>query len=412
MKLLVANVGSSSFKCQLLAMPSEKVLAKARVERIGESKSPVEWLDRHGGRRTAEPQLRNYVDAIRFVLEQLTNPADGVLANLREVDAVAFKPVCAKGGITGAQHLTDEVLAAMEEFNDYICPLHNEACIRAVKSFRELLPGTAMVGLFETFFFSDWPDYARIFGIPWDWTEKYNVRRSMGHGASHFYVNRRVAQLIGRRPEDFNAVHLHLGGSSSLTAVKAGQSIDGSGSFTMQGGPPLSVRSSDMDGFLVAYLWSKGEGTPKQIVDRMMTEGGLAGISGMGFDMRDLLAAAQDGHARARLAVDTYVYQTRKYLGAMMMALGRTDVITFAAGTGEASIEIREMILKDAQDYGIRLDRERNARCAGREALISSDDSPVQVWVVPTNEEIVVARECSRLLGVGPGLEAKASTGF
>jgi acetate kinase len=400
MKMLVANVGSSSLKCQLLDMPAEKVLTKVKVERVGEAQSPVEWLDRHGQTRKASPALPNPVAAIRFVLNRLIDPADGVFNNLRELDAVAFKPLCARGRITGAQYMTDDVLAAMADFSEYIAPMHNESCIRAVKCFREVLPETPMVGLFETFFVQSWPECARIYSIPWDWTQKYDVRRSMGHSCSHFYVNRRVAELIGRQPGNFNAVQLHLGGSSSLVAVKTGQTIDGTGSFTMQAGPPMSVRSSDMDGFLIAYLWSKGEGSPKQIVDRMMTEAGLAGISGIGFDMRDLLAAAERGHERARLAVDTYVYQIRKYLGSFLLVLGHTDVITFAAGTGETSPEIREQILRDTEELGIRLDPDRNAKCIRREGLISSDDSRIQVWVVPTNEEIIVARECAKLLGV------------
>jgi acetate kinase len=313
---------------------------------------------------------------------------------------VAFKPLCAKGGITGAQHMNDEVLAAMEEFSEYIAPMHNVAVIRAVQAFRQLLPKTPMVGLFETFFFQNWPEYARVYSIPWDWTQKYDVRRSMGHGCSHYYVNRRVAELMGRSPEDFSAVQMHLGGSSSLTAVRKGESIDGSGAFTMQCGPPMSIRSSDMDGFLIAYLWSKGEGTPKQIVDRMMTDAGLAAISGMGFDVRDLLEAEARGHERAHLALDAYVYQVRKYLGSFMFLLGRTDVITFTAGTGEGGSEIRERILAGAEEFGVVLDPDRNAKCIRREGRISADNSRVQVWVVPTNEEIVVARECAKLLGV------------
>jgi acetate kinase len=402
MKILVANVGSSSLKCQLLEMPAETVLARAHVERVGTEKAAVQWTDRTGQTHKAETPLRNGVAAIRFVLGKLTDPGNGALGNVAELDAVGFKPVCAKG-YTGAQFMDDKVLAGMEEHAEYICPMHNEACINAVRSFKEVLPTTAMVGLFETFFFQEWPEYARVYSIPWDWSQKYNVRRSMGHGASHFYVNRRIAQILGHKPEDFNAVQLHLGGSSSLVAIRGGKTVEGSGSSTMQGGPPQSVRSSDMDGYLIAYLWSKGEGTPKQIVDRMMSDAGLAAISGMGFDMRDLQTAAENGHERARLAIDTYVHQVRKYLGSMMFILGNVDVVTFAGGTGESSPYIRRRILERLDEFGLVLDDAKNDACIKKEARISSDASRIPIWVVPTNEEIVVARECAKLLAEHKG---------
>lgn len=397
MKLLIANVGSSSLKCQLLDMPAETVLAKATVERVGSEKASVQWTDRNGQPRKAETPLADCVAAIRFVSDCWTDRTDGVLNNFADIDAVGFKTICAKG-YTGCQYLDEDVMAAMAEWAEYICPLHNEAYINAIRSFQQVLPNTPMIGLFETAFYQQWPEYARVCAIPWDWTEKYEVYRSMGHGASHCYVNRRIAQILNKQPQEFNAVQLHLGGSSSLTAIRGGVTIDGTAGFTMQNGVPQSVRSSDMDGYLVAYLWSKGEGTPKQIVDRMMTEGGLTGISGMGFDMRDLQEAAEKGHHRARLAIDTYVHQIRKYLGSMMLILGKVDVVTFAGGTGECSPYIRQRVLENLGDFGILLDDASNQRCMKTEARISSDASRIPVWVVPTNEEIVVARACADLL--------------
>jgi acetate kinase len=402
MKILVANVGSSSLKCQLLEMPAETVLARAHVERVGTEKASVQWTDKTGQTHKTETPLPNGVAAIRFVLGKLTEPGNGSLGSVAELDAVGFKPVCASG-YTGAQVMDDRVLAGMEEHAEYICPMHNEACINAVRSFKQVLPTTPMVGLFETFFYQGWPEYASIYPIPWDWTQKYNVRRSMGHGASHFYVNRRIAQILGKKPEEFNAVQLHLGGSSSLSAIRGGKTIDGTASSSMQAGVPQSVRSSDMDGFLIAYLWSKGEGTPKQIVDRMMSDAGLAAISGMGFDMRDLQAAAERGHERAQLAIDTYVHNIRKYLGSMMLILGHVDVVTFAGGTGESSAYVRRRILERLGEFGLELDDAKNDACLKQEARISTDGSKIPIWVVPTNEEIVVARECAKLLAERKG---------
>lgn len=398
MKILVANVGSSTLKCRLIEMPSEKTLAKILVERVGEKDAHVTWTDRDGASKEQILPVRNSSEAIDVSLRKLTDKADGVLLDPVGLDAVGFKPVCAKG-ITGCREMTDEVLAAMEEFEDYICPMHNRLVVDAVRAFRKAAPGIPLIGLFETFFFQEWPEYARIYPIPWDWTQKYDVRRMMGHGASHFFVNGRMARILGKEPREFNAVQLHLGGSSSVVAVRGGKTIDGTAGFTMNTGVPMSVRSADMDGFLIAYLWSKGEGTPKQIVDRMMTEAGIASISGMGFDMRDLQAAAERGHQRARLAIDTYVYQVRKYLGSMMLILGHVDVITFAAGTGESSPYIRRRVLEGLREFGIILDEELNKRTIKKEALISAQGSKIAVWVVPTDEEIVVARESIALLG-------------
>ena len=397
MKILIANVGSSTLKCQLLEMPSETLLARAKVERIGEEKAPAEWTDKDGKEHQQDLTVTDYTSSIRFVLDQLTDPKNGTLTSLSDLGAVGFKPVIAKG-FTGCQYMNDEVLAAMEYSGQYHAPLHNDACITAVNSFKSILPKTPLLGLFETAFFQEWPEYAMQYGIPWDWTEKYDIRRRMGHGASHRYVNRRVAELLGKKPEDFNSVQFHLGGSSSLTAVRKGVTIDGTAGFTMQVGVPQSVRNGDLDGFMVTFLADKEKKSHKEIINRLMNEGGLSGISGMGFDMRDLQEAAEKGHERAKLAVDTYVYQLRKYLGSFLLVMGQTDVITFAGGTGEASEYIRERVLENTEFFGIKLDKEKNKACFKKEGKISRDDSRVEIWVVPTNEEIVVARECVKLL--------------
>ncbi len=397
MRILIANVGSSTLKCRLIEMPSEETVAKLLVERVGEEKAHAVWTTRDGSSREETLPVKDSTEAIRVALARLAGAEDGVLGTLDELDAVGFKPVCAKG-ITGCQEMTDEVLEAMDEVGDYVSPMHNSLVVNAVRAFRKEVPGKPMLGLFETFFYQEWPEYARIYAIPWDWTQKYDVRRVTGHGASHFFVNRRVAELMSKQPSDFNAVQLHLGGSSSVIGVRRGKTIDGTAGFSMNTGVPMSVRSSDMDGFLIAFLWSRGEGTPREIVDRMMTDAGIAGISGMGFDMRDLQSAAEKGHERARLAIGTYVYHVRKYIGAMMLVLGHTDVITITAGTGESSPYIRGRVLKDLEEFGIIVDAELNEKAIKKELRISTPESNIAVWVVPTDEEIVVARECTKLL--------------
>jgi acetate kinase len=397
MKILIANVGSSTLKCRLVEMPSEETVTRLLVERVGEENAHAVWTTRDGTTKDETLPVKDSTQAIHVALARLTDKDDGILRSIDEVDAVGFKPVAAKG-ITGCCEMTDEVLAAMEEVADYVSPMHNTPVMEAVRAFRKEVPGKPLLGLFETFFHQGWPDYVRIYAIPWDWTEKYDVRRMGGHSASHYYVNRRVAELMGKQPSDFNAVQLHLGGSSSVFGVRQGKSVDGTAGFSQSTGVPMSVRSSDMDGFLIPFLWSRGEGTPREIVDRMMTDAGIAGISGMGFDMRDLKEAADSGHERARLAIDTYVYHVRKYVGAMMLVLGHTDALTFAGGTGESSPYIRSLVLKDLEEFGIVVDETLNSQAIKREARISASGSKVEVWVVPTDEEIVVARECLKVL--------------
>lgn len=377
MLILIANVGSSSMKCQLFDMPSERVIAKAKIERAQDDRA----------------------SALRNILDQLTDPQTGVIRDLSELDAVGFKPVYAKG-ITGCQYMDERVLNAMEEYSKILAPLHNPMYIEAIRAFREVLPETPLVGLFENSFFQEMPDSATVYPIPWDWTKKYQIRKHGWHGASHFYVSRRVAELMGRDVNEINIVTCHLGGSSSLAAVKGGVAVDTSFGFSTLAGLPQGERAGDMDPLIIPFLLSKGEGTLEEILRRMSFEGGIAGISGMGFDMRDLEAAAESGHERARLAIENYVYCTRKYLGGFMFNLGHTDAIVFTGGTGEGSSMIRSRVIEGLDEYGIVLDRNANEVCERTERKISASASRIEVWVVPTNEEIVVARECYRLLAM------------
>ena len=397
MKILIANPGSSSMKCQLLEMPSEKQLARVRVERVGEMEAPVEWTDRNGVPHQAVVPIPDRETAIRFVLEKLTDPENGALADLSEVSAVGFKTVYANG-ITGCQHLDDEVIAAMADYNEVVAPLHNPVYIHAIESFRSVLPETPMIGLFENSFFDKLPDYATVYPIPWDWTVKYGIRKHLFHGASHRYVSGRIPELLDRDAKGMRLITCHLGGSSTVMAYRDGVCIDGTGGFSLQYGVPLSVRASDMDAFLIPFLVDRGEGTLDEVVDRMLNEAGLAAISGVSFDFRDLEAAAAEGHERAQLALDTYVHAVRRAIGGFIAELGGVDAITFAGGTGEAGADMRKMILGGLEELGIVIDDARNAENIRKEGEISADSSRVKIWVVPTNEEVVVAREVFKLV--------------
>ncbi len=397
MKILIANPGSSSMKCQLLDMPSERQLGRVKIERIGHHAAPTEWVGRDGVVREATVPIPTREAAIQYILDKLMDPENGPVDSLDEVAAVGFKTVYANG-ITGCQYLDDRVIAAMADYNHIVAPLHNPVYIQAIESFRQVMPDTPMVGLFENHIFDQLPDYAIVYPIPWDWTLKYKIRKHMFHGASHGYVSRRIPELMGRDPKTLRVITCHLGGSSTVMAFRGGVAIDGTGGFTLQCGPPFSVRASDMDAFLISFLVSRGEGTTDQVVERMMTEAGLSGISGMGFDFRDLLEAAANGHERAQLAIDTYVHAIRKIIGSFIVELGGVDVITMAGGTGEAGVQVRKLILEGLEELGIVLDDARNESTIKKEGRISADGSKVEVWVVPTNEELVVAREVYRLI--------------
>ncbi len=397
MKILIANVGSSSLKCQLFDMPAETVLAKVHVERIGSAKAPVEWSLGGGPAQKADVSIPDYAAAMRFVLDTLTGSQAGILPSIADLDAVGFKAGLAKG-ITGCHYMEEEILAALDDYNRIVAPLHNKIYVQAIRYFRNLLPHTPFIGLFETFFCQDLPAYEAIYPIPWEWTEKYAIRKTMGHGASHFYLNHRIAELIRRAREEINVIQMHLGGSSSLAAIQRGVNKGGTVGFTTQCGLPYSNRASDFDPCLIPFLVSRGEGTMEEVMARLLTGGGLAALSGMGFDMRDLQEAADRGNERARLTIDFYVNQIRKYLGIGLVTLGHTDALVFSGGTGEASAYLRGRILENLEEFGIRLDEGKNNTCFRREGRISSDDSKIEVWVVPTNEEIVVARECVKLL--------------
>ncbi len=401
MKILIANPGSSSMKCQLLEMPSEKPLGRVRIERIGHSAAPTEWVGRDGVTRNADVPIPDRDTAIRYILEKLTDPENGPLSSLDEVAAVGFKTVYANG-ITGCQYLDDRVVAAMEDYSEVLAPLHNPVYIHAIGSFKRVLPNTPMVGLFENSFFDSLPDYATVYPIPWDWTVKYQIRKHLFHGASHRYVSGRLPQLLGRDAGGLRFITCHLGGSSTIMAYEGGVCVEGTGGFSLQYGVPVSVRASDMDPFIIPFLVKRGEGTLDEVVNRMMTDAGLAGISGVGFDFRDLLQESDNGNERAKLAVDTYVHAVRRAIGGYMVELGRLDAITMAGGTGESSARIRRMILEGMENFGVILDDARNEAAFRVEAEITAPDSPVKVWVVPTNEEIVVAREVYKLVSGQP----------
>ena len=398
MRVLVVNVGSTSLKFRLFAMPAESVLAEGKIERVGSSNSPVTYRAGDSPRREDEIECRTQQAAIQYALNLLTEPGGGVLSSLDEIATVGFKPVHAKG-IADAVLITDAVIEAMEEYL-FLAPAHNPPYIEAFRIFRALLPGRPLVGVFEPAFHSTIPDYARIYGIPYEWTEKHAIRRYGFHGASHRYISLRAPQLLGRPAEGMRLVSCHLGGSSSVCAIKDGASVDTSMGFSPQSGLPNASRNGDLDPFVVLYLMEKEGLTPQEIAAELSRNGGLKGISGLSGDVRDLEREAGLGNSRAALALAVLVYETRKYVGAYSAVLHGLDVLVFTGGIGENAINIRERVCEGLAFLGIELDPDRN-RIQGREAILSPDGSKVTVALIPANEELVIARETARLAAQG-----------
>lgn len=386
MKILVANAGSTSFKYRLFDMTDESVLAEGRLERIGDPSSPV--AHRMGDCAVeAERHLPDYASAVREVIARLTDARTGVLADLSDLHAVGFKTVHLRGK-AGAYLLTEDILQRMADYNA-LAPAHNPPYIQAIRIFAQRYPDLPLIGLFESAFHHTIPDYAYIYGVPYAWYEKYGVRKYGFHGASHRYVAQRAARLLGR--EDLRLVSCHLGGSSSLCAVRNGQSIDTSMGFSPQHGIVNSTRIGTIDAFILPYIMARENLSIREMARILAEESGLLGISGISGDVRDLEAAARKGHDRARLALEAFCYGVKKEIGACAAALGGLDAIAFAGGIGERGASARYRVCTGLEYMGVHLDPSANADPPA-EGAISTPDSAVAILIIQTDEERVVAR--------------------
>lgn len=371
MKCLIPNIGSTSFKFRVLDMPDEKVLATGRVERIGQPGS----------------ECGDYPAAIGKCLAEIAGPGKA-LKSLDEVGAVGFKAVHA-GPLNDSQLVDDNFLAAMEEFS-FLTPAHNPPYIAAMRAFREALPGVPLVAVLETSPYRHMSEAATTYGVPYEWRRDYGIRRYGFHGASHRSASERTRELLGC--DDIRHISCHLGGSSSVAAFRNGFAIETSFGASPQSGLPQNNRVGDIDAFAVLHMMKKLKLGPDQMAELLGTKSGLAGISGTSGDVRDLMEAAAAGNREARLALDVFVYSIRHYLGAFLLELGGVDVITFSGGIGENCAELRAGVLKNLAVFGIALDESQNQSIRG-EGAISTEKSAVKVFVVPANEEIIVARE-------------------
>ncbi len=394
MKVLVANLGSTSFKYRLfdLSDPKEPVLARGAIERIGCSTAKI--VVRSGkGERELTRSIADHGEAVQLCLDQLTDPEIGVLLDAGEVAAIGFKAVHARG-LTGVHLVDNAVLDAMEAFAE-VAPAHNPPYTKAMRMLRERFPHLPLVAAFETGFHRTIPEARQRYAIPEEWTTRLGVRRWGFHGASHRYIAERTAELVGKT--DIKLISCHLGGSSSLCAVHNGQSVGCSLGMSPQSGLPHNNRVGDFDVFALPVILKETGKSLDEVLDILANQSGLEGLSGAGRDLRDIEAAAAKGDVSAGLAIDVFIASIRHHLGALLLELGGADAIVFTGGIGENSSVIRAGVCRDLSWFGIELDPVSNASGAA-ERRVSTVASRVQVWCVPTNEEIIVARQSKQLL--------------
>ncbi len=397
MKILVINAGSSSLKYQLIDMETESVLAKGGCERIGIDGGKL--THKKGGETfVIERDLPDHTVAIKLVLQTLVDKKMGVIADMDEIDAVGHRVVASGEAFTKTTLVTDEVMVTMDEIKE-LAPLHNPAAILGVNACRAVMPGKKMALVFDTSFHATMPDYAYLYAVDYEDYKKYKVRRYGAHGTSHKFVSQAAAEYLGKNPEELKIITCHLGNGSSISAVKGGKCIDTSMGFTPLAGVPMGTRSGDIDYAAVEFLCRKKGMSMEEGLNYLNKKCGMLGISGVSSDFRDLCAAAQEGNDRARLALDMFSYSCKKYVGAYMAALGGLDVLVFTAGVGENTVSVRKAICENMEAFGIVLDEQKNDfKNDGTIRDLSAPGSRVKILVIPTNEELVIARETAALL--------------
>ena len=397
MKVLVINSGSSSLKYQLIDMETEGVIAKGTCERIGIEGSKL--THKANGREFVyEQAMPDHTVAVSLVLNALTDKEAGVISSMKDIDAVGHRAVASGEVFKHPVLVTDEVMAKMEELCD-LAPLHNPAAIIGVNACRSAMPETPMALVFDTSFHFTMPDYAYMYAIDYTDYEKYSIRRYGFHGTSHKFVSQEAAKYLGKKPEELKIVTCHLGNGSSITAVNGGKSVDTSMGFTPLAGVPMGTRSGDIDSAVVEYLAQKKGWTIGETLTYLNKKSGVAGISGVSSDFRDLTAARDAGNKRAALALDMFSYACKKYVGAYAAAMNGVDCIVFTAGVGENTPCVRSAICENMQYLGLCIDEEKNLeKNNGAIRDITGAGSKVKVLIIPTNEEVVIARETVELL--------------
>lgn len=397
MNVLVINCGSSSLKYQLINSESEQVLAKGLCERIGIDGSAITHQKAGGEKVKTEVDMPDHTAAVKLVIEKLTDASVGVIRSLKEIDAVGHRIVHGGEKFSGSVVITPEVIAAIEECND-LAPLHNPANLIGINSCREIMPDVPMVGVFDTAFHQTMPKKAYLYGIPYEYYRGYKVRRYGFHGTSHDFVSKRAAELLGKDIRDLKIIVCHLGNGASVSAVKYGESVDTSMGLTPLEGLIMGTRSGDLDPAIVTFLSQKLQVPAEEVVNILNKKSGVLGLSdNYSSDFRDLAEAAATGNEQADTALETYAYRVGKYIGAYAAAMNGVDAIVFTAGAGENNAEVRSRIGQYIGFLGTNIDPEKN-KLRGEEVILSDEGARVTTMVIPTNEELAIARETEKLV--------------
>jgi len=397
MKVLVINAGSSSLKYQLLDPETGVVLAKGGAERIGLDNAIIVHVKNGDDKITIEDDLPDHKDAVGKVLALLTSEEHGVISSMKEIDAVGHRVVHGGEKFSSSVLITPSIKAAIR-----VCialaPLHNPANLTGIEACEAAMPGVPQIAVFDTAFHQTMPAEAYMYALPYNLYEEYRVRRYGFHGTSHSYVAKRAAIMLGKPLEELKIVTCHLGNGSSIAAIKNGKCIDTSMGLTPLAGICMGTRCGDIDPAIVTFLMDK-EGLDMKGIDNLMNKkSGVMGVSGVSSDFRDLYTAAEAGNARARLALDMFIYQCKKFIGSYAAAMGGIDAVIFTAGIGENTHQIREGAVEGLSFMGLNIDKKKNAGARGVETNVSATGSPAQVLVIPTNEELSIAQETERIV--------------
>ncbi|MGI6678765.1 MAG: acetate/propionate family kinase [Dehalobacterium sp.] len=396
MKILVLNAGSSSLKYQLFDMTNESVLAKGLVERIGLEGSLLTHRPADKDKKVINADIPDHTTAIKLMLDALTDTGHGVISSMDEIDAIGHRAVHGGSVFTESTIIDDEVVAKMEELIP-LAPLHNPPGIAGIKACREIMPGLPQVAVFDTAFHQSMPEASYIYGLPYEYFEKYGIRRYGFHGTSHRYVSQRAAELMGEPLEDLKMVTCHLGNGASLAAIDKGKVLDTTMGFTPLEGLMMGTRSGNVDPAIIRFIMEKENLTIKEVDELLNKKSGFLGVSGISSDLRNVEEAASEGNYRAQLAIDMFYQKIVRFIGAFVAEINGIDVLIFTAGIGENSPEMREAVCSKLEFLCLFIDKEKN-KFRGEEREISTPGSKVKVFVIPTNEELMIARDTAALV--------------
>ncbi|MEW4306437.1 acetate kinase [Rossellomorea marisflavi] len=387
-KVIAINAGSSSLKFQLFDMPEETVITKGLVERIG-LKDSVFTISVNGEKNEEITDIPNHEVAVKMLLDKLTG--FGIISSLDEIEGIGHRVVHGGEVFNESVLITDEVLEKIDELSE-LAPLHNPANLTGIQAFRNILPNVSAVAVFDTAFHQTMPESSFLYSLPYEYYEKYGIRKYGFHGTSHKYISERAAEMLGRPKEQLRLISCHLGNGASIAAIEGGKSIDTSMGFTPLAGVAMGTRSGNIDPALIPFIMEKTDSTADEVLNVLNKKSGILGVSGFSSDLRDIQDGVEAGNERAELALDVFANRIHKYIGSYASRMNGVDAIVFTAGIGENSLIVRERVLKGLEFMGVYWDPARNTT-RGEETFLSYPHSPVKVMVIPTNEEVMIARD-------------------